>query len=96
MKQAHHDETARDTIHVVGSVLVGFYTYMVSIVVTIRVLNSSPVDRSALRRNRSNLGAFFQEPSIEETGRDTEWTASTNIDGLYLFEKVHGFNRFFF
>jgi hypothetical protein len=96
VRQAYYEETAGGTILVVGSVIVGFYTYMVSIVMTIRVLNSSPVDGSALRRNRSNLGAFSQKSSIEETGRDTEWTASANIDGLHLFEKVHGFNRFFF
>lgn len=95
MKRALDDETAEDILVVVGSVLVGSCTYMVSIVVTIRVLNSSPLDGSALRRNHSNLGTFLQNPTIEETGRDTEWSARADVDGLHLFDKVHGFNRLF-
>lgn len=51
---SREDEAAEDILGV-GSVLVGFYTYMVSIVVTIRVLHSSPLDGSALRCNHSNL-----------------------------------------
>jgi hypothetical protein len=94
MKQQKISLSSSDHAVLVDFVVVG--TYMVSIVVTIRVLNSSPLDGSALRRNHSNLGTFFQKPTIEEARRDTEWTASANIDGFHLFDKVHEFNRFFF